>query len=291
MRLLISVISLFGAGPLLAQQADQTIPRELAVAFARGYAIPDSNVAIDFVPGAIAPAVADKVSAPPGARLIGTVTVARNTYMLAASIDSPDSILAWYGRDYTKRGWSAYSLVRALQNQSGRGGFRSPPPTVPSSFCSEGTVADVSATRGPDGQTNIRVRLGPPPVVAVCPQPGTDVRRPTPSAGVAPPPLPILYDPPAGSSMNQCYAAGSSQQSQTQVQTTLDPPALAQHYGKQLETQGWSPLVGEYPIARSVFSRRDSAGAMEIATLSVAVNPAAPMCRSATIDVLTLRRP
>jgi hypothetical protein len=184
MRFLISTVApafLAAAGQLVAQQPDQqTIPRELAVAFARAAAVPDSTVAIEFFPGTIAPAVADRVSVPPGARLIGTVAIARNTFVLAASIDAPDSILAWYARDYAKRGWSGFSLVRVLQTQSTRGGFRPPPPARPSSFCSGGTVADISASRGLDGQTNIRVRVGPPPVVAVCPQGLVDVRPGTP---------------------------------------------------------------------------------------------------------------
>lgn len=268
-----------------AQQSDtSTVPRELAIAFARVYAAADSTAAIEFLPASIAPSIASDVAIPPDSRVVGTVVLGRNTYVFGTSPLAPDSVRAWYSRDYGRRNWPALSLVRTQASGGAAGGFRPPPPKVPTTFCNGDREFDVTATESPGGHTNFRVRVstGALPCSMV---PRGPVRPPAPSL-----PLPVVYNPPNTQPGPQCFAAGSStQRTQTQLMTSVDPEALLQHYGKQLEASGWVPLQAQGAIATRAWSRRDSAGTSEIATLSVSSSPTAPMCRNASLEVFTPR--
>jgi len=261
-----------------------SIPTELAVAFARSYAPADSAARVEFYPGAIAPALSEVVSLPSNSRIIGSVVFGRNASLFGTSTLSPDSVLAWYAGDYSRRGWSGEALIRVQVGQFGGGGFRQPPPRRPSTFCNRGQEADISATRSSEGWTSFRVRLLTN--APLCNLSLAAVRPPTPSRL----PLPIIYDPPNSGVRPECFAAfGSTQQTQTQLATTMEPSALLDHYGKQLETQGWQPTPMTVATSIGTWTRRDSAGAMQVATLSVRVPPTVPSCRSATLEITTMR--
>ena len=277
--------SLLFATSSAAQQTDtSTVPRELAIALARVYAAADSSAAVEFLPANVAPSVAADVAIPPDSRVVGSVVLGRNTYVFGTSPLAPDSVRAWYSREYGRRQWPALSMVRTQAPGGGAGGFRPPPPKVPTTFCNGDREFDVAATESPGGPTNFRVRVS----TAALPcsmVPRGPVRPPAPSL-----PLPVVYNPPNTQPGPQCYAAGSSiQRTQTQLMTSLDPQALLQHYGRQLEASGWVPLQTQGGIATEAWSRRDSTGTNEIATLLVSASPTAPVCRNATLEVLTQR--
>lgn len=287
-RLLAAAFSLLGA-PVAAQQVvprpdSSTVPTELAVAFARGFAPTDSAARVEFFPGVIAAAVNGLVSLPTASRVVGSVVLGRNTYVFGTTTLSPDSVLAWYAADYSRRGWSAEALVRVMAGQLG-GGFRQPPPRRASTFCNAGQEANVAATRSGEGWTSFRVRLASN--AALC-NLSLAARPTTPK----PLPLPIVYDPPNTGVRPECFAAfGSTQQSQTQMATTMEPSALLEHYGKQLETQGWSPTPSTVSTSSGTWTRRDSTGAMQVAVVSVRVPPNVPTCRTATLEITTMRNP
>jgi hypothetical protein len=70
----------------------------------------------------------------------------------------------------------------------------------------------------------------------------------------------------------------------------MDLPNLLDVYGKQLETQGWTATAIEAPMLRKIWSRRDSTGRTQTATLVVSVAPNAPMCRDASLIISTPTR-
>jgi hypothetical protein len=286
---LLAAASLFLGAPVSAQQAvprpdSSMVPTELAIAFARGFAPGDSAARVEFYPGLVAAAVNGLVSLPAASRVIGSVVLGRNTYVFGTTTLPPDSVLAWYASDYSRRGWSAEALVRVMAGQLG-GGFRQPPPRRPSTFCNAGQEADVAATRSAEGWTSFRIRLAS--VATLCNL--SLAVRPTPRT---PLPLPLIYDPPNTSVRPECFAAfGSTQQSQTQMATTMEPSALLEHYGKQLETQGWSPAPSTVSTSTGTWTRRDSTGAMQVAVVSVRIPPTVPTCRNATLEITTMRTP
>ena len=85
------------------------------------------------------------------------------------------------------------------------------------------------------------------------------------------------------------FTAGSRQNTETQLVVDMPPADLLQHYAQQLEKEGWSPMQGEFPVVTRTWSRRDSTGVTELATLTIGVSPTAPMCRVGTLEVTTLR--
>jgi hypothetical protein len=212
------------------------------------------------------------------------VVLGRNTYVFGTSTLPADSIRAWYAREYGRRKWPALALVRTQAPGGAGGGFRPPPPEIPATFCNGNREVDVTAMERRDGPTNFRVRVS----TAMLPcsmVPRGAVRPVAPSL-----PLPVVYNPPNSMPGPQCFAMASGiQRTQTQLMTSLDPHALLEHYGKQLEASGWAPAQTQGAIATQAWSRRDSSGATEIATLSVSVSPTAPMCRNATLEVITQR--
>ena len=265
----------------LAQGSDQrSIPRDLAAAFVHMYVANDTNTVIDFAPDSIPTAVASLVAIPPGARLLGTVSVGKTAYVLGTSSAPADSVLAWYARQAAQHHWSAEALVRAAGNPMA-GGFRPAPPARPTMFCADGTGLDVAAKTF-DGLTTFRVRVSPNGIP--CTLPAIAFRPIAPRS-----PLPILYNPPNATVSGSCFSTGARQATQTQLVVEMTPAELLQHYARQLETQGWSPMQGEFPMVTQTWSRRDSTGVTELATLTIGVAPTAPMCRTGSLEVTTLR--
>ena len=71
------------ANAIFAQRADQaTIPRDLAAAFVHMYVANDTSGAVDFAPDSMPPSIASIVEIPPGARLLGTVSVGTTAYVI-----------------------------------------------------------------------------------------------------------------------------------------------------------------------------------------------------------------
>lgn len=272
-----------------AQRQDSLfVPVDLAVAFARLYSPSDSAAAVRFVPDSIASPIRSIVETPPGSRVLGTVMIGRNTYLFATTAMTADSVIAWYGRDFGRRGAHSSAITRAtiIVGAGGPvppvGGFRPAAPARPVYFCVDSNGIDITANEL-NGLTTLRLRVvqnGFPCNVV----PSNPVRAPASRA-----PLPILYNPAGGVAGPQCFVISSTQHSQTQLVTEFSPSALLDHYGKQLATQGWAPMQGDYPIARALWSRRDSTGVTEVAAVTVGISPTAPMCRDGTLDVFTLR--
>lgn len=270
-----------GASPTFAQRSDQaSIPRDFAEAFVRLYTANDTNTVIDFAPDSIPPAIAPLVALPPGARLLGTVSVGKIAYVLGSTSAPADTVLAWYARDAARRHWSAEAMIRAAGNPLA-GGFRPAPPVRPTLFCADGNGLDVAA-KSLAGLTTFRVRVSPNGFPCTL---STVAFRP-----IAPrSPLPTLYNPASVVASAQCFSPGPRQSTQTQFLVDMTPADLLQHYGRQLETQGWAPMQGEFPVTTQTWSRRDSTGVTELATLTIGVSPTAPMCRNESLEITTLR--
>ena len=275
-----------GRRELRAQQAARTIPVELAAAYVRTLGRSDSASTVEFMPGDEPAAVRDILPVPPGARIIGTVLANRVTTVLASSTQPPDSVVAWYAAQYAKRGLPGVSLVRTQAFPPGVGGFRQPPPAHPTQFCNDADEIDVGATRSPDGWTEVRVRLSPSaPVCRLVP---AAQRRPQPTTAVNLP-LPVVYDPPNTTLRPECFLDDARQQSQTRVFTDMSPDSLLRHYGRQLETSGWTRVAGDSLIAVGLWTRRDSTGALQTAKLTVAGALGTAACKNATLEVSTMR--
>lgn len=279
-----ALVTILHAATLHAQQAGQTIPVELATAYVRTLARADSAANVEFLPGEVPAAMHDIIPAFPGARILGSVVVGRATTVVGTATVSPDSVLAWYAATYTKRGIPGMALLRLQTSPPGIGGFRQPPPAHPSQFCSGSDQIDVAAMRSPQGWTDFRVRFSVGSVLCrlVPPTP----LRPPPTSNL---PLPVVYDPPNTGARPECFLNSSRQQTQTQLYTALSPDSLLRHYGRQLETSGWTPAPAMSASVVGVWTRRDSTGALEAAKLTVGVTPGAADCRNATLEVSTMR--
>ena len=273
-----------------AQTSDAPVPRDLAVAFARSLASADSQSAVDFLAAQIPPVIQSLVHLPPSARVLGTVIVGRTSFVMAATPLPPDSILHAIAHDYGAAHWEGLNAVRvtSVGNPASGGppigGFRPAHSAFPSTFCHDSVEVIATATHADAQTTNVRLRVdrGANP----CARMAAFIR----TGGAPPPPrfaLPMLNDPAGASFAPQCTFPARSSSTQTQLATSMDLPALIEHYGKQLEAQGWSPTSIDAPLIRKVWSRRDSAGATATATLSVGVSPMAPMCRDASLIVST----
>ena len=264
-----------------AQGSDQaSVPRDLAAAFVHMYLANDTSSMVDFAPDSIPPSISAIVAIPPGARLLGTVSVGKTAYVLGTSTSPADSVLAWFARQAAQHHWPAEALVRATGNPLA-GGFRPAPPVRPTIFCVDGNGLDIAA-KTLSGLTTFRVRVSPNGFP--CTLSAVAFRPIAPRS-----PLPTLYNPVNSSASGQCFSTGPRQSTQTQLVVEMTPAELLQHYALQLEKQGWSPMQGEFPVVTQTWSRRDSAGVTEVATLTIGVSPTAPMCRTGTLDVTTLR--
>jgi len=273
-------------------QQPATVSRELAEAFVRGYAspAPDSVEKVAFVEGQIPANLQSVAHMPAGTRLLGTVVLSRSSHVIAISSLSPDSALKAIAGEYGRAGWPALSALRSNQTANPMlGGFRQPLPTTPTHFCNDTTDVDAYAARVPTGDTEIRLRVTKS--VIPCPNSrlasGTRrVIRPTTRL-----PLPQLIDPPASTPTSECYVYGASQGTSTLLSTTLAPSALLEHYGRQMESQGWKVATPDDAGVRRVWTRTDSAGVTETATMVINVTPITSGCRNATLQVTTLRNP
>jgi hypothetical protein len=240
--------------------------------------------------GQIPPAIESLVHLPQSARVLGTVTVGNTSFVMATTSLTPDSILHAVAHDYGAAHWEGLNAVRVTSVGNPAvggppiGGFRPARSAFPSTFCHDSVQVTATAAHADAQTTSVRLRVnrGANP----CARMPAFVR----DGGAPPPPrfaLPMLNDPPGASFARQCMFPVRSSSTQTQLGTSMDLAALIEHYGKQLEAQGWSPTSIDAPLIRRVWSRRDSAGGTATAMLSVGVSPMAPMCREASLTVST----
>jgi hypothetical protein len=265
-------------------QSDATVSHDLAVAFARSLAPGDSQSAVAFIDGRIPTDIEASVHLPSTARLTGTVAVGRTDYVMATTALTPDSILHAIAHEYGS-GWRGLNATRvAIVGNSSVGGFRPAPAAFPSTFCHDSTQVVATARRTDAQTTSVRLRVSAGS--AVCARLPSAIRSQPANAAL---PLPIVYDPPNAGVSIQCFANAGSASTQTTLLSSLDLAALMDHYGKQLEAEGWTATTTEAPMLRKFWSRRDSAGVTETAALVVSVSPFAPTCRDASLTISTPR--
>ncbi len=280
------VVALFALATsrLGAQQSNADVPRDLVVAYVRATNPVDSGTAVDIVSGAVPAPYQELVHLPSAVRVTGTVTTRRSATVLASATEPPDSVLRAIGREYGQAGWPGVSRVTIPAAAGNPGGFRPAPSGFPTLFCHDGHEVNALASRTSDGFTLVQLRIQL--VSPTCGRlPNTRPASPPPQPRS---PLPLLRNPDDAQMRPECYNIGSTQRSDVQIMSSLTPAAMFEYYAKQLETQGWIRLP-ETPSARASFSRRDTTGVQELATLSISGNPSVPTCRNATIEVTTLR--
>lgn len=278
---------------IAAQQP--AVPRDLAEAFVRLNTPGDSTAMVDFVPALVPQGLQPAVHLPPDAKILGTVIVGPASYVFA-TIDVPtDSALALTQREYGRARWAGSATIQLAQGANPAvGGFRPAPPRIITNFCSDSVSVNVAAARIGDSRSTLRLRFGR---ATRCSAAGGVMRLPPGAvvgpAGTLPPepglPLPRLIDPPNTAASAACYPP-SGLSTTTRLATPMTPAELVEHYGKQLEAQGWT-ITTDGAMARRSWTRRDPAGNTEVATLTIGVSPTAPACRSASIEVATLRIP
>ncbi len=281
----------FRAAPLHAQAP---VSRDLAAAYARTIVVADSESTVDFVEGRVASQVEPYVHVPANVHVLGTVVVGRSSYVLGTSSLAPDSVVRAIGAAYRAEHWDILSSATAIVVGPANGilpvpaagGFRSAPSTTAAIYCRDSTEARATAVH--DGSsTTFRIfvtRGGNNPCtrLPVRPQATAAARPVSPDQLV----LPTLVNPANANQDIQCFNIGMrSQTSNAQLLTTTELPTLLDHYGKQLEGQGWAPTLIEAPMLRKIWTRRDSSGKTQTATLVVSVPPQAQMCRDASLTI------
>jgi hypothetical protein len=269
------------------------VSHDLATAYVRMMNVADSQSTIDFVEGRVADNVAQFVHLPSTVRVLGTVVTGRTTYVLGTSSLAPDSVVRAIGAGYRAEHWDMLSPATGLLVATNGvpaipppGGFRNAPSLTVAVFCRDSTEVRASTaheanatavrlfvTRGNNNPCT-RLPLG---------QTSTAATRPIAQAQ---PILPTLLNPVNANQDIQCFTIGvRSMQSNAQLLTSMDLPAFLEHYGKQLETQGWTASSNETPVLRKVWTRRDSTGRTQTATVTVSIPAQAQMCREAMLSI------
>ncbi len=277
-------LSALTATSLAAQQPTADATRALAIAFARATNPVDSTSTVDVV-DAVPADYQSLIHLPADARVVATVTTGRGATVLATSPQPTDTVLQQIAREYGRAGWAGVSTITLPQTASPMlGGFRPSPSAVPRQFCQSGTEVLPVVNRAGDGLTLVQLRI----IRGSVPCSRVPATRPTTASAQPRLPLPLLRDPQDATMRAECFLIGSSQRTQTQLSTAMEPAALLDHYGKQLDAQGWTRMP-ETAAVRGNWSRRDSTGVLEVATLSIATRPTAAGCRDAQIEVTTIR--
>jgi len=281
----LSFVSAPATARVASAQAATDVPSELAVAYVRSLVPNDSgNQPIEFLSGPVAARFQDRIHLPADIRPIGSVVHGRSLTVIGTTRLTPDSALRLITRAYGQAGWEALSRTTIVAGVNPNGGFRPAPPSILTDFCHGDIEVTSSATRQVDGSS--LVKLAATERSPFCSR--LPARPPTPRPPVPTGPLPLLRDPAGATVRPECFVNGGTQRSQTQYVSTMSPNDLLEHYGKQLVAQGWVRST-DAESARGVWTRRDTTGVVEVATLDARVTPTSSGCRDAVLEVMTIR--
>lgn len=300
----ISVVTLVATAVLLAagrgadgqgnQRATQpaSVPTELALALAAGGGL-GSTGEPELLVGTLPPQFTSRVTAPRGARIVGSAATGNSVLAVFAIPTSSDSAIAHVERDLRAQGWATPDF-----GMSSGGGFRPAPgertamTAMRPMLCKEGNLLSLWPVRQETMSTTIVARLNT--ITAGGPSTGPcAIRMQVTSAigGSAPirrPPFPTLFNPPGSGdpyANSRCRPDGGSMGTQTELRSAMTAEQILDHYGRQLQDSGWTaPKEGSAIVGR-VWTRKDSLGVPRHLTLTVITSPLDPRCRLVKLDV------
>jgi hypothetical protein len=268
-------------------QAD-SIPLELVTALvASGGLGGDPQILVGALPGW----VENRIVVPANMRVLGSAFIGTSVVAVLRSSDSPEAAVATLNNELPKRGWKT-----PPPTPSYGGGFRPAPvnavPNGPATrlmLCGDQQLLNVSAVRRRGVSTDVTIRLTPLANYSPCkPQEVPPSMRQSM--------FPTLFNPANTADMrggtDDCARSmSSSSGTGTTLHTPMDPAALLEHYGKQIQDSGWTaPATGGSVVGRT-WTRADSAGNPIELSLTVASSARVASCYELNLQVRTMRKP
>jgi hypothetical protein len=279
------------AGPLGAQEPRQlaqpdSIPLELALGLsATGGVGAEPQILVGTLPGW----VMNKVSLPPGARVIGSAFIG-NTVVGIVDVDASPAAAATAARTaLMSQGWKA-----PPPPISTGGGFRNAPASslagnsARMTLCEDPEMLTVSAMPQRGSATVLTYRMTTTIGYSTChlPEPSSVSQRFA---------LPTLINPPQQLSGPVVTACFSGRQGGSSLSTLLNTPlgldSLLDYYGKQLDDSGWKPEGEKGALVGRTWMRTDSTGAVQEMSLVIHATPQGTSCREASMQYRILSKP
>lgn len=268
-----------GREPL--RRPPETIPTELALALLSGTF--GSNGEPQLLVGEMPEWVASRLALPMGTRVVGSA-FAGNVVQVVISIPIPqDSAAERLDHSLRQGGWG-----NPPQLGFPGGGFRPAPSELirsagpsRSMLCREEQMLTYWRARDAAMSTNFVLRVSSGP--SVCDRSRIQAQI----ASYQQAPLPTLFNPPGSGdpyANSRCGQLGSHG-TQTELRTELTPTGILEHYGRQLQDSGWTPVGGEEAIAGAMWTRPDSLGTPRTLSLTVITSPKDARCRAVRMDV------
>jgi len=265
----------------LAQADGEMLPGPLVHATLAFASIPSLGVyglpAGDPIVSAGIPATVTRLfSAPPGAKVLGSVTWLRELDVYGTASGTIATFREWFANDLAKRG---YQAVDENTRDQAQGGFRDPRPARFQGYCAGPDLIAFDARPSDINRVEYRVR--------------TTFRSTTCTMGSSPgsirfggaPDLPTLENPINASLYNgggagcQAQVYGSGHGTGVDLATAMTPLELIQHYEKQMPASGWTH-VNAPSDATSIWSRKDSTGKEQLVVLQASASRVIPNCRN-----------
>jgi hypothetical protein len=233
--LLGSAAFLLAAGAL-AQEPEETVPRELALALLCSFS-PTGDESLDLRVG-MAPDDLPSGLVPANARILGSLVRSHGSTVVAVVPEAPDEALASYRANRASEGWEPPPMEQ-------RGGFLPTSVALPTGFCREGAFLSVGARPWDESGTLLRITTSRDPRRTPCdPEMRRLARHPEERM-----PIPALIAP-VGAVQGGVSGSGGSDhtESSTWVESRLTAAELSAHYVAQLQREGWKiedGLAGE----------------------------------------------
>lgn len=295
---LVATAFLLAAGRGVDAQGNQraaqpaTVPTELALALAAGGGLGTTGEP-ELLVGTLPQQFTSRVTAPSGARIVGSAAAGNSVLAVFAIPTSSDSAVAQLERELRAQGWTIPDFGMA----SG-GGFRPAPGErtaltgMRPMLCKEGNLLSLWPVRQETMSTTIVARLNT--IAAGGPSTGPCAMRMqvTSTMGVAAPvrrpPFPTLFNPPGSGdpyANSRCRPDGGSMGTQTELRSAMTAEQILDHYGRQLQDSGWTAPKEGSPIVGRVWTRKDTLGVPRHLTLTVITSPLDALCRLVKLDV------
>ena len=290
-RLPLLLLTLAIGGDALAQTGgDQAVvPRQLALSIVHfqhvgsyGFFSPDAGTPT--LSTDLPASLASVVPAPPGANVLGAVTWPRMSDVFGLANGSLESVRAWFGDEFKRRGYEAVNdqtqMMRfggfrdAQSGQLGRGGY-----------CAERDLLSLDILPLDQRRAEYRIRVT---------KDHQDCRGSGPrgraAAFVDASEYPTLFNPP-NAVMNQSMFGGcgearfGSSGTSAVLTTTMSPADLMKHYEKQMGSTGWKRA--DVPsTATSTWTRPSPDGGETELILTASASLQAPNCRDVQMTVI-----
>jgi hypothetical protein len=231
------------------------------------------------LPGELPPGLPFDLPVPAGSRIVGSLRQGPEMTVLLDVAREPRAVTAWYREQFSGQGWRAWSVDSMFERTDGEEDIPRPEATLTLCRSAAGPRLFVDARPNGDGTTAVELRIDLQPAAEDCEEPPADVFDADDPWAMSDERLEMMGIPSGSQRRGGGSGWGGGQAYRhVELDSTLEPAAIAAHYREEWLGHGWTLVAEEVngPVAWSVWTGSNERGERERGTWLAVRLPATP---------------